>query len=169
MCQIDHKIEQKCGNAETCQTHSIERQEALRCFVFDPKVELPVEDKRGKDTDMNTDYICPEVGHNIEMAQQGVDTQIECRAESADDTVQYQIAETCIELFGESNDVHIVVRIQTQSKRRLLWFAYIWILKDLTGLPIAPNIPTEKARAFARAFWLFPWRNLHLLESVQFS
>ena len=55
---------------------------------------------------MDADDIRPKVGHDTEMTERRIDSEIQGRAEGADKSVQDEITETGIELWNSAFYVH---------------------------------------------------------------
>jgi len=75
-CQRNHQIEQPLAECQACEPHCIKGQETPSRLVLDAEVERAVEEETAKDTAVDTEDICPQVGHQVEMTEKGVDAEI---------------------------------------------------------------------------------------------
>lgn len=86
-CERDHAIEQPLAECQAREPYCIEGEEALGGLVLDAEVEGAIEEETAEDAAVDTEDICPQVGHEVEVTQKGVDAEVKGGTEAADESV----------------------------------------------------------------------------------
>ena len=90
----DHQIEHSFADAQADKSHRVERQETCFDFVLHLEIEGAVEYERCENADVDADDVRPQIGHDIPVAQPGVDAEVQCSTKATYKAVQNQIAKT---------------------------------------------------------------------------
>lgn len=111
-CERDHAIEQPLAECQACESYRIKGEEALGGLVFDAEVEGAVEEETAEDAAVDTEDICPQVGHEVEVTQKGVDAEVKGGTEAADESVEDKVTKPKIQRY---NGLHISFSMLQQS------------------------------------------------------
>lgn len=111
-CERDHAIEQSLAECQTCESDCIKDEEALGWLVLDAEVERAVEEETAEDAAVDAEDICPQVGHEVEVTQKGVDAEVKGGTEAADESVEDKVTKPKIQRY---NGLHISFSMLEQS------------------------------------------------------
>ena len=84
----DHQIEHSFADAQADKPYRVERQETCFDFVLHLEIEGAVEYERCENADVDADDVRPQIGHNIPVAQPGVDAEVQCSTKATYKAVQ---------------------------------------------------------------------------------
>ena len=78
-----HQIEHSFANTQTHKSHRVERQETSFDFVLYLEIKGAVEHERCENADVDADDVCPQIGHDIPVAQPRIDAKVQCSTKAA--------------------------------------------------------------------------------------
>ena len=96
---IHHQPKHERTQPKSCQTHGIKGKKTLGRFVLHPEIKGTVEQKRSENANVRADDICPKVGHQSKMAEQGVDSKVECGTKTANNAIKDKVSETTVQFY----------------------------------------------------------------------
>lgn len=96
---IHHQPKHERTQPKSCQTHGIKGKKTLGRLVLHPEIKGTVEQKRSENANVRADDIRPKVGHQIKMAEQGVDSKVECGTKTANNAIEDKVAETAVQFY----------------------------------------------------------------------